>query len=92
LLLTLCDLLLEETGYKTVITTYVYKGLARTMYTQLIYGIFGREITKHTAMYGVYIRFWPTLRVRNNTWCMHAYVLTHIVCIGLARTVYVFRV
>jgi hypothetical protein len=26
-----------------------------------IYGIFGREITIHTVIYGVYIRFWPTL-------------------------------
>ena len=25
-----------------------------------IYGIFGREITIHTVLYGVYIRFWPT--------------------------------
>ena len=28
-----------------------------------IYGIFGREITKYTVTYGVYIRFWPTLQV-----------------------------
>jgi len=28
-----------------------------------IIGIFGREITKNTAIYGVYIRFWPTLRM-----------------------------
>jgi hypothetical protein len=27
----------------------------------LIYGIFGREITKYTVKYGVYVRFWPTL-------------------------------
>jgi hypothetical protein len=25
------------------------------------YGIFGREITKHTVIYEVYIWFWPTL-------------------------------
>ena len=24
-------------------------------------GIFGREITIHTVIYGVYIRIWPTL-------------------------------
>jgi len=29
-----------------------------------IYGIFGREITIHTVVYGVYIRFWPTLCIR----------------------------
>jgi hypothetical protein len=26
-----------------------------------MYGIFGREITKYTVIYGDYIRFWPTL-------------------------------
>jgi hypothetical protein len=36
-------------------------GLARTMYVRCIYGIFGREITKHMVMYGVCIQFWPTL-------------------------------
>ena len=38
-------------------------GLARTIYIRFIYGFFGREITKYTAIYGVYIRFWPTLPV-----------------------------
>ena len=38
-----------------------YLGLARTIFTRCIYGIFGREITKYTVIYGVYIRFWPTL-------------------------------
>jgi len=28
-----------------------------------MYGIFGREITKYTFIYGVYIRFWPTLHI-----------------------------
>ena len=28
-----------------------------------MYGNFGREIAKHTVTYGVFIRFWPTLRV-----------------------------
>jgi hypothetical protein len=36
-------------------------GLARTMYIRCICGIFGREITEYTVIYGVYIRFWPTL-------------------------------
>ena len=31
------------------------------MYGVGIYDIFGREITKYTVIYGVYIRFWPTL-------------------------------
>ena len=30
---------------------------------RFIYGIFGREITKFTVIYGVYIRFWPTLNM-----------------------------
>ena len=36
-------------------------GLARTIHIQCIYGIFGRDITKITVIYGAYIRFWPTL-------------------------------
>ena len=38
-------------------------GLAKTIYIQCMYGNFGREITKFTVIYGVYIRFWPTLHV-----------------------------
>jgi hypothetical protein len=44
-----------------VSATYIV--LARTIYIRFIYGIFGREITKYTVMYGVYIRFWPTLHI-----------------------------
>ena len=40
-------------------------GLARTIYIRCTYGIFGREITKYTGIYGVYIRFWPTLELWN---------------------------
>jgi len=36
-------------------------GLARNIYIRFTYGIFGREITKYTVIYGVHIRFWPTL-------------------------------
>jgi len=25
-----------------------------------IYGVFGREITKYTVIYGAYVRFWST--------------------------------
>ena len=32
-------------------------------YIRCIYGIFDREITKHTVIYGVYIQFWPTLHI-----------------------------
>jgi len=56
----LCDLC--TTG------TIAWLGLARTMWgwtinIRCIYGVFGREITRHTVIYGVYIRFWPTLQV-----------------------------
>jgi hypothetical protein len=33
------------------------------MYVRCTYGTYGREITIHTVIYGVYIRFWPTLRM-----------------------------
>ena len=38
-------------------------GLAKTIHIQCIYSNFGREITKYTVIYGVYIRFWPTLHI-----------------------------
>ena len=41
----------------------LYVGLVRIILIRFVYGIFGREITKPTAMYGVYIRLWPTLFV-----------------------------
>ena len=37
--------------------------MARTIYKRCIYGIFGREITKYTVIYGVFIQCWPTVRV-----------------------------
>ena len=36
-------------------------GLARTINMRCMYSNLGREITKYTVIYGVYIRFWPTL-------------------------------
>jgi hypothetical protein len=38
-----------------------FVGLAKTIYVRCIYGNFGREITKYTVVYGVYIRFLPGL-------------------------------
>jgi hypothetical protein len=32
-------------------------------YLRCIYGILGWEITKYTVIYGVKIRFWPTLQL-----------------------------
>jgi hypothetical protein len=37
------------------------QGLARTIYIRCMYGVFGRKITESTVIYGVHIRFWPTL-------------------------------
>ena len=45
--------------YETVTRTCV--GLASTLYIRCVYGVFGREMTKYTVIYGAYIRFWPTL-------------------------------
>jgi hypothetical protein len=42
---------------------HVCLGLARTINIRCTYGIFGREVTKYTVIYGVYIRFWPALRM-----------------------------
>jgi len=36
---------------------YIYR------YIRCIHGIFGREITIHTVIYGADIRFWPTLEI-----------------------------
>ena len=47
-------------------------GLARTIYIRCIYGTFGREITKYTVIYGVYIRFWPTLCMCTRLRQMHS--------------------
>jgi hypothetical protein len=51
--------MLQRTRLRSRAVSYV--GLARTIYIRCIYGTFGREITKCTVIYGVYIRFWPTL-------------------------------
>ena len=48
---------------------------ARTIYIRCIYGIFGREITNYTVIYGAYIRFWPTLHI---CICTHVFTHTHM--------------
>jgi len=45
------------------LVTHTCIGLASTIHTQCMYGMFGREITKYTVTYGEYIRFWPTLGI-----------------------------
>jgi hypothetical protein len=37
-------------------------------YVRCAYSIFSREITLHTVIYGVHIRFWPTLCILHNSW------------------------
>jgi len=46
-------------------TVYVYVGLARTIHIRFIFGIFGREFTTYTVIYGAFIQFWfwPALRI-----------------------------
>ena len=36
--------------------------LSITLYIGCVSGVFGREITEYTVMYGVYVRFWITLQ------------------------------
>jgi hypothetical protein len=44
-------------------TDHAGKGWPEPYYIYGVYSVFfGREITKCTAIYGVYTRFWPTLR------------------------------
>jgi len=48
-------LLAGKVPYIQPYTVYIYVGLARTLYIRCLYGIFGREITKNTVIYGVYM-------------------------------------
>jgi len=41
------------------------------IYIRCVYGNFGREITKYTVIYGVYIWFWPTLNMYQSTLVLH---------------------
>ena len=52
----------EDSEINCLAACDVLLGLARTIYIRCMYGIFGRENTEYTVIYGVYIRFWPTLR------------------------------
>jgi hypothetical protein len=56
----------------------MYIGLVRTIHIRCIYGIIGRKITEYMVIYGVCIRFWPTLQVC----CVCGYVLcqTSVFC------------
>jgi len=47
----------QHSKYIELARPYIYR------YIPCTYGIFGREITIHTVIYGVYIRFWLTLDV-----------------------------
>jgi len=53
------QVVLRENGQRIQVcfTGVLFVGLARTIYLRCIYGIFSREITKYTVIYGVYIRF-----------------------------------
>ena len=60
------DVYVYTRSAKTHVRSYV--GLARTIYIRCTYGIFGREITKYTVIYGAYLRFWPTLVICIRVW------------------------
>jgi len=45
---------------------HLYVGLARAPYIRCTNGIFGREITKYTVIYGACTQLWPTLLVCGN--------------------------
>jgi len=55
-------------------THSTYIGLAKTIYIRCIYSNFGRKITKYTVIYGVYIRFWPTLHIQRMYVCVYVCV------------------
>ena len=63
-------------------------GLIRTIYgAHTVF--FGREITKYTAKYGVYIRFWPTLTMcspMNKHGATFDQNRTHLPCIAIDDT------
>jgi hypothetical protein len=62
-------------------------GLARTIYIRCIYGIFDREMTKYTVIYGVHTRFWPNLHVYDPAFTLYTYSCTYAIPIlntGLA--------
>jgi len=47
------------------------------IYIWCIYGNFGRKITKYMVMYGVDIRFWPTLPITKNVNETHVSKYSH---------------
>jgi len=53
-----------------------------------VYGVVGREITKHTVAYGVYKRFWPTLPMRSCASMRYTYkmCLRHACCVKVVRS------
>jgi hypothetical protein len=59
---TVYDRLLSDFPAKrTVYAHRIHMVLANPVFIRCMYGLFGREITKYTVIYGVHIRFWPTL-------------------------------
>jgi len=69
-------------------------------YIQCTYGVFSREITIHTGIYGADIQLWPTLIIQLNAHCVttrhanrtNAYEAMAILYVGLAITIYIYTV
>ena len=68
---------------------HVCIGLARTIHIRCTYGISCRDFIKYTVIYGVYIRFWPTLHFTQtlkhvpapaSTHTIHTLMAWHIAC------------
>ena len=56
------------------------------IYIRCIHGVFGRETTKHTVIYGAYIRLWPDLEMESKGVHPHAkkHISTHArMCVGI---------
>jgi hypothetical protein len=60
----------------------MYRAGQNHIYIRCIYGIFGREITKHTVIYGAYIRYTVLANPIHVSWfsdiypCMAVYFVT----------------
>ena len=66
--------------------SYLWLGLARTIYIRCTYGIVGLEITKCTVYIHVYIRFWPALPMVHKR--QRAYCHISNTCVGVLANVF----
>jgi hypothetical protein len=60
------------------------------MYIQCVYGILGREITKHAVIHGAYKRFWPILHILHFLVVQRCMQLVYIICVCVWVKVYIY--